>query len=68
MSTSMMHEFMVVVGMVRAIKAKIEALMSSTTLPQPLGVDHHVGDDVGVVHHVDEVNLLHDGGGDGKRN
>ena len=66
--------------MVSAIKAKVEALMSSTTLPHPLGVVQHVGDDVGVVHHVDvvhhvgvvhhvdEVNLLHDGGGDGKCN
>ena len=54
--------------MVSAIKAKVEALMSSTTLPHPHGVVHHVGDDVGVVHHVDEVNLLHDGGGDGKCN
>ena len=64
----MMHEFMVVVGMVSAIKAKVEALMSSTTLPHPLGVVHQVGDVVGVVHHVGEVNLLHDGGGDGKCN
>ena len=58
MSTSMMHEFMVVVGMESAIKAKVEALMSSTTLPHLLGI----------VHHVDEVNHLHGGGGDGKCN
>ena len=68
MSTSMMHEFMVLVGMIRAIKAKIEALMSSKTLPQPLGVVHRVGDDDGVGHHVNEVNLPYDGGGDGKCN
>ena len=54
--------------MVSAIKAKVEILMSSTILPHPLGVVHHVVHHVDVVSHDDEVNLLHDGGGDGKCN